>query len=192
MKKYFIIIALLFIAILFPYRIVKAQRLERFTNSLPAFAAAGGLKAVDGLVTIGVFSDEKKDIDKETLEMFKNLKAWNAKSVMNTIGNKKIEVTSLNIDNISEFKGQLIWVLDAEKSLEDLKVQSENGVYTVGIQEDKFGDYLYSTFIYENKSDDPDIEKWRLVKLIVNCEISPLRYSDEVSKKKYFSGKDCK
>ena len=186
--KYFTI--LFIIILIFPIT-VNAQELERFTNSLPAFVTFASVKAVDGVLTIGVFSDEQANIDQKTLEIFKNLKAWKSESISVPVGNKTIEVIGLNSDNLNNFTGQIIWVLDAQTSLEDLKVHSNNGVFTVGIQDSKFGDYLFTTFIYENKSDDPKVERWRLTKLIANCEISPLRYAGKVLKKKYFSGKKC-
>ncbi len=171
---------------------VFAQPLERIVSSLPVFAASADVKTVeDGILTIGIFSDSSA-VDQNILDVIDNLQAWDSDLVKGVIQYKKIEVISLNKDNITEFKGQIIWVLDASTaSLEKLKIHTIDGVFTIGTQERKFEDNLFATLIYKNKSDDPNVERWRLIELISNCEISPLQFAKKVSTKKYFAGIKC-
>ncbi len=170
---------------------VSAQPLERIIKSLPVFVRYASVKADDGVLTLGVFSDEQPQIEKSILEIFKNLKLWDHSEVIQSVGNKKINVIALNSDNIAEFKGQVIWVIDAKDSLEKIKKHSEIGIFTIGAQNSEFEDYLVTTIIWEDKSDDPKIERWRLIKFIANCEISPLRFSNKIAGKEYFLGKKC-
>ncbi|OQY28401.1 MAG: hypothetical protein B6244_07315 [Candidatus Cloacimonetes bacterium 4572_55] len=167
------------------------DRIKRFANSLPVFVAFSGVKSSDGILKIGVFSDAQSPVNQSALQIFKNLKPWANEEVRSAIGHKSVEVVFLDADNIESFDGQIIWVLDVENSAELIKNQTKKGVYTVGSQEPNYQSFLFTTFIYENKSLDPKIEKWRLIQLIANCEISSLRYIDKMKTKKYFVGKNC-
>ncbi len=167
------------------------QPLERMCQSLPTFSGYAGVKGVDGVLTVGIFSDEQSEVEKKTLKMFQDIKSWNKEQRKELMEYKEIKVVSLTGENLDQFEGQIIWVLDADASLEKLKEKSSKGTYTTAVQDDKFEDYLFLTIFFENKSDDPSVEKWRAVKITANCEISPLRFPSKITKKPYFSGKSC-
>ncbi|OQY30403.1 MAG: hypothetical protein B6244_00680 [Candidatus Cloacimonetes bacterium 4572_55] len=170
---------------------VIAQPLERIIQSLPIFISCTGVKAVDGVLTVGIFSDELLQVEEATLQTLENIRVWKNEGIIKIVGIKKIKVVALNSNNIVEFKGQVIWIIDAEASLEKLKRHTMEGVFTIGAQNDKFVDYLTATQLYENKSDRPDVERWRLTQLIFNCELSPLRITGKLSNKNYFVEKGC-
>ncbi|OQY30404.1 MAG: hypothetical protein B6244_00685 [Candidatus Cloacimonetes bacterium 4572_55] len=170
---------------------ISAPSLERIIQTLPVFVSYSGVTADDGILTIGVFSDELPQVKKSTLETFENLRVWGHEDVVKSIGNKKMIAVALNGNNIAEFRGQVIWVIDAKASLSKIKKHSENGVFTIGSKNIEFEKYLFATMIFENKSDSPEIKRWRLTKFIVNCDISPIRFSNKITGKKYFLGKKC-
>ncbi len=165
------------------------EQIERFANSLPVFFAFTGLQAAGGTLTVGVFSETT--VGQDVLDTFKNLKPWANESVVSQTKHTKIEVVALSAKNIDGFKGQIIWVLDIKDSQALLKAQTEKGIYTIGAQEETYQSDLFTTLLYDNVSDDPKVEKWRLTKLIANCELSKLRYSDKLTSKEYFLGKAC-
>ncbi|RMH69288.1 MAG: hypothetical protein D6675_13180 [Gemmatimonadetes bacterium] len=167
-----------------------ANTLERFANSLPVFAASAGIQSQTDTLTIGVFSES--DVPAADLDVFKSLKTWDAELVQNVTQHNHIEVIPLQATTLETFEGQIIWVLDATpKSLKLLKTYTEKGIFTIGMLDENYQNFLFTTLIYENKSDDPTIERWRLVKLIANCEISPLSYSKKLRSKPYFTGNGC-
>ena len=67
------------------------ENLKRFSSSLPIFVSFAEVKAQNGVLTIGVFSDKSPTIDNKTLEIFKHLKSWDAKAVTEITQHKKIE-----------------------------------------------------------------------------------------------------
>ncbi len=168
-----------------------AQPIERICSSLPLFAASSDVNAIDGTLTIGLFSDVQTEVEPALLTMFEKLKTWNRETVKKACGLKKVIAVSLNSDNLDDFKGQVIWVLDAEASLEKLKEKTTNGFFTIGSQQSKFEDYLFITVIYTNKSDDPNVERWRLSRIFANCDISQYRASPNLMVKEGFEGKNC-
>ncbi len=186
--KYFIFLILI---VLIYSSNVSAQPLERIIQSLPVFVRYSNVKADDGLLIVGVFSDKKPKIEDTTLDLFKNLKIWNHKEVIENVGHKEIKVVSLNGSNISAFKGQVIWVIDAKDSPGKLKSSTKKGIFTIGAQNTVLEESLAASLIFKNKSDDPEKEKWRLTKFIANCEISPLKFANKLKGKNYFASKKC-
>lgn len=189
MKKY--IIFLIILMWISSGRAEDIDQLKRFTHNLPTFVGLADVKSKDSVLTVGVFSDKSMRIKLETLVIFKQLKGWGSEIIVSRTEHKRVDVVGLNQRNLSQFKGQVIWVLDAEKSLPDLKKITEKGIFTIGVQNTNYEEHLFATLLYENKSDDPTIERWRLVKLTANCEISPLRFSKKLTEKDYFYGKIC-
>ncbi len=168
-----------------------SQQLERFAFSLPVFAAYCGVRAVDNTLTVGVFS-EKEEIPQSILDVFKNAKPWKKESVVDKIKHERVEVVSLNPENLEDFDGQIIWVLDADFSSNLLKEKTRANIFTIGAQNPTaFVTNLFTTVVYKNVSQDQGVEKWRLERLIANCEISKLRYPPNVTEKPYFEGIDC-
>ncbi len=170
---------------------VTAQPLDRVIQSLPLFVGWANVKAVEGILTIGVFSDSQSEIGPATLNKFKKLKPWDRDPVKKFIGHQRVELVSVNGDNLPEFEGQVIWVMDAAVSLPLLKDKTMNGVFTIGVQDDKYQNYLAATLIYEDKSADPIVERWRMVQFFVNCQISPLSFSKKLMDKDNFVGRNC-
>lgn len=188
MKKQFLIILLV---LLIGKPVFAQEQIERFANSLPVFVAFCGVKAENGVLTIGIFSEADPNIPQSTLDIFKNLRPWSNDSVISETNHKTIEVVPLNPTNLADFSGNVIWVMDANESLPALKEKTSQGIFTIGSQEEKFSEYLFTTLLYENKSNDPKVEKWRLTELIANCDLTSLRYSDKLMSKSYFNGKNC-
>lgn len=166
----------------------EAQPLELLVKSLPVFSAYADIKAVDNVLTIGVYSDGQAD--PKMLNVFREIRAWSADEVQQTIGHRTIEAVFLNRWSLNDFEGQIIWVMDMVDTLA-LRKQTEKGVFTISAQHEEYQKYLFATLIYENASDDPGVKKWRLTKLMTNCDISPLRFSTKITKKKYFVGNAC-
>jgi hypothetical protein len=191
MKKIIFILIVLLVVTTSLYGI-ELNQLQRFANNLPTFVAMAGVTAEDGVLEIGVFSDDT-EIDAEILTAFKNIRSWGLDDVKSVTNHNEISVIPLNRNNIYQFEGEIIWVLEAEKnsSLWALKKRSRDGIFTVGSQQETYKNYIFTTFIYKNKSDDPNVERWRLVKMLVNCDISPLNYSDKINGKSYYEPMNC-
>ncbi|OQY30407.1 MAG: hypothetical protein B6244_00700 [Candidatus Cloacimonetes bacterium 4572_55] len=182
---------IIFIIVLSWTGIAYTQPLERLIYGLPLFAAGSHIKAVDETLTIGVFSDSKDKINKETLTKFKDIKTWSNDRIRKIFELQKLEIVSLNSENLTDFAGQIIWVLDASASLEKLKEVTANGIFTIAAQDPGYEDYVFVTSIYENKSSDPDVERWRLTRFFVNCEVSQLRPSSNLKTKDGYVEKNC-
>ncbi len=187
MKKWLLTLSFLLISI----SAANAQPLERVVQSVPVFSAMAGVKAVNGVLTIGVFSEVEDQISKETLKEFETLKSWSHEKVKGVTGHTKIEVVGLNRKSLDSFKGQIIWVLAAEEDLPKLKTLTQKGVFTIGTHDKAYEKALYVTLDYENKSDDPAVERWRLTRMYVNCEICPLRFTEKLDEKDHFFGNKC-
>ncbi len=168
-----------------------AQPLGQMIKVLPLFAASSNVKAVYGILTIGVFSDVQSEVGEATLQKFKDLSHWGNEEVRKMFEFQTIEVVSLNGKNLADFEGQIIWVLDADVSLERLKEKTINGIFTIGAQKKKFEDCLFITVHYKDKSSHPRIERWRLVRIFANCELSNLRPSTRLKAKEGYVPKNC-
>ncbi|OQY30333.1 MAG: hypothetical protein B6244_00295 [Candidatus Cloacimonetes bacterium 4572_55] len=185
------LVFILLLSFLFQTISLRAQPLERIIQNVPVFAGYANVQAVDNILTVGIMSDSLSKTGEEALEMFKKLKTWNHEGVIKILGHKKVEVVSLNKKNIDEFKGQILWVMNASTSLQSLKALTEKGVFTIALAQPELSDHIFVTVTFENKSDDPAIERWRLTKLEANCKISPLRFVGKLAGKSYFIGRNC-
>lgn len=168
-----------------------AQPLEILIRSLPVFTAYAGVEAVDNILTVGVYSD--KDVNLDEIKAFEEIRSWSADGVTIVTNHQSINIQALNQKNLADFTGQIIWILNVidTVSLNQIKTFTENGLFTIGAQNKNYQDYIFATLIYVNTSNDPSVEKWRLTELIANCEISPLRFSNKLTHKKYFVDKQC-
>ncbi|OQY27842.1 MAG: hypothetical protein B6244_09315 [Candidatus Cloacimonetes bacterium 4572_55] len=168
-----------------------SQPVDRLIQSLPLFVGWSSVKAKNETLKIGVFSDKTSRVDNGLLSKFQKLKPWNHDLVKEFIGHNRIDVIFLNSDNLSDFDGQIIWVLDADASLKALRKKTMEGVFTIGAQHQTFEAYIAATLMYENKSNDPKVERWRLIRFFGNCEISPLIFSNKLKSKENFVSKNC-
>lgn len=173
---------------IFGANVIHAQPLEILIKSLPVFAAYAEVKAEDDVLTVGIYSE--KGIDPVVLQAFGEIKSWSAEGVNTITKHKRIKITPVSLTNIDRFNGQILWVMDTTDTIA-LKKQTEQGVFTIGAQDPRYQNYLFTTLIYHDTSDDPKVKKWRLTELIANCDLSPLRFSTKITNKKYFVGKSC-
>lgn len=168
-----------------------AQSLERIIQSLPVFAAAADVKAQNGVLKVGIYSELQNEIPEDILSWFRDIKAWNHDAVVNVTGHQTVEVVSVNNDALPKFDGQILWVLAAGDSLPQVKKLSEKGIFTIGVQDKTYEKFLFVTLTYEDKSSGGDVERWRLVRLFANCDISPLRFTKKLTEKNHFVGFLC-
>ncbi len=173
-----------------------AQSLEFVSIGLPLYVATANIKAIDGEIRVGIFSDDHAQIDDDVLNLFENSKHWNHKLAKDNIGHQTVKVISLNKDNLAAFDGQVIWVLDVDESLAVIKDMTKRGVFTIRLaspddDNSEVMDSIFVNLVYINISNDPTKNKWRLDHFIANCEISPLRFSFTMIKRGYFIGKSC-
>lgn len=168
-----------------------SQPLDRIVQSLPIFVACAGISSSDGALEIGIFSEKSPDINAATITQFRDIRSWNHESVVSVTGHSAVNVQPVAVSDLAIFSGDILWVLDASTVVDTLVNLTRAGVYTIGIQEERLEDCLFTVLHYENKSQDKHVERWRLVRFAANCEISPLRYNSTATSKDSFVSKNC-
>ncbi|OQY28113.1 MAG: hypothetical protein B6244_08395 [Candidatus Cloacimonetes bacterium 4572_55] len=168
-----------------------AQPLERVIQSLPIFVACAGIQTDTGALIVGVFSESQDQVNPEILAQFRELKAWYRETVISITLHDSVLVIPVNKKTLSKFNGHILWVIDADKSSKTLRKLSRKGVFTIAMQNEKMENALFAVVHYNNISEDKNIEKWRLVKFVANCTISPLRFNRTIRKKDSYVEKGC-
>ncbi len=167
-----------------------AQPFDQIVKIMPLFASWTNVKAVDKTLTIGVFSELGTN-DDATVKKVKESEYWNRDVIKEFIGHQQVETVPLTVDNLMDFQGQIIWVLDADQALPLLMEKSQAGIFTIGVQNQSFEDFLVATLIYENVSADPKVERWKLLRFVGNCGITPLEFSYKLTTRDNFVGQSC-
>lgn len=167
-----------------------AQPIEQVVQIMPLFASWTDVKARDNVLTIGVFSESNTDL-KSTVDILSQSEYWYRRVIKDFIGHEKVVCVPLNSENLSDFSGEIIWVLQADSSLTALRDKAGQGIFTIGVQNPAFEPYLVATLTYEDESTNPKEERWKLTRFFGNCAITPLKFSYKLTTRDNFVGHNC-